>query len=371
MTIGADPDAAGLPRRGAGEPRAAVEAAITRGLARPPCLVSFSGGRDSSAVLATAVAIARREGLPPPIPASYRFAGAPGSHEAEWQEQVVTHLKLADWERLPMGADLDSVGPVAQAVLLRHGPLWPFNAHFHMPVLERAAGGSLLTGIGGDELFGPQLWSSARAVLSGRRRPHPALARSVGLAMAPRPVRRRVLARGHQLRWPWLRPEVDEAINLERADWRCRTPLRWDRGVAWWWGSRSRTVLAASMSALAADAGTQVVHPFLDEPVVAATAHRFGARGPIDRSAAMRALFDDVLPDAVLSRRTKAHFDEAFFSDHSRAFAAGWRGDGVDAALVDPDRLAQAWRRDRPDPRAFLLLQVAWLYTARHEQNDR
>ena len=32
-------------------------------LQRGPCLVSFSGGRDSSAVLAVATAVARREGL--------------------------------------------------------------------------------------------------------------------------------------------------------------------------------------------------------------------------------------------------------------------------------------------------------------------
>ena len=42
---------------------------------------------------------------------------------------------------MPRTDELDSVGPVAQAVLRRHGPLWPFNAHFHMPLLERASGG--------------------------------------------------------------------------------------------------------------------------------------------------------------------------------------------------------------------------------------
>lgn len=361
LTIGADPDAPALPARGSDSPRVAVEDVIRRALARPPCLVSFSGGRDSSAVLATAVVIARREGLALPIPASYHFANAPGSEESEWQEKVVAHLALADWERVPIVSELDSVGPVAQAMLVRHGPLWPFNAHFHVPLLQHASGGSLLTGIGGDELFGPQLWASARTVLSGRRRPRPAHALSVGLALAPHRVRQWELARRHQLRWPWLHPEVDEAINQDRAAWRSRTPLRWNAALAWWWRSRYQTVLSASMRALAADAGTQVVHPFLEESVVGAVAHHFGARGPVDRSAALRELFGDALPDTVVTRRSKAFFDEAFFSDHSRSFVASWRGDGVDTSLVDADRLALAWRAKRPDPRSFLLLQAAWL----------
>jgi asparagine synthase (glutamine-hydrolysing) len=311
-------------------------------------------------VLATAAAVARRDGLPLPIPTTYRFADAPGSHEDDWQEQVVRHVGVPDWQRLPLTAELDTVGPVARSVLVRHGLLWPFNAHFHMPVLERAAGGSLLTGIGGDELFGTQLWSSARALFGGR---HPRRVRlpSVGVALAPRTVRRWALARRRQLRFPWLRPGVEEEVNRRLADWRARTPLPWRGGVAWWWRSRYRTVLAASMDALAAGAGASVVHPFLDPAVVGAVARHFGARGPADRSSALAALFGDVLPEPALSRRSKAHFDDAFISDHARSFAAGWTGTGVDQSLVDPDRLAEEWRSEHPDPRSLLLMQAAWL----------
>jgi asparagine synthase (glutamine-hydrolysing) len=131
--------------------------------------------------------------------------------------------------------------------------------------------------------------------------------------------------------------------------------------VAWWWRSRFHTVLSASMDALAAGAGTQVVHPFMDPSVVGAVTAHFGARGPVDRSAAMRELFGDVLPDPVLTRRSKAWFDEAFVSDESRRFAAGWTGTGVDTSLVDPERLAASWRAERPDPRSLLLMQAAWL----------
>jgi asparagine synthase (glutamine-hydrolysing) len=338
---------------------------VRTALAHPPCLVSFSGGRDSSVVLAVAADVARREGLPLPLPATYRFAGAPASQEDDWQEQVVRHLALPDWERIPLLDELDSVGPVAQAVLRRHGLLWPFNSHFHMPVLQRAAGGALLTGIGGDELFGSQVWSAARAVLSGRRRLRAARALAVGAALGPRPVRRWALARRHQVRWPWLRPEVDADINRRLADWDARTPISWDRGVAWWWRSRYRTVLASSMDALAVDAGTHLVHPFLEPSVVGAVARRVGARGPANRSAAMQALFADVLPDAVLTRRSKAQFNQAFFGEHSRAFVGAWTGSQVDTSLIDPDRLVREWHSDDPDPRSFLLLQSIWLDTLR------
>lgn len=371
LAIGGDPDASPLVISRSVGPRAALEGVVRHALARPPCLVSFSGGRDSSVVLALATRVARREGLAPPVPATYRFAGAAGSREDDWQERVIGHLGIPDWERIPLSGELDSVGPVAQAVLRRHGLLWPFNAHFHVPVLERAAGGSLLTGIGGDELFGSQVWSAARAVLSGRRLLRARRSLAVGAALAPLPMRRWALARRHQVRWPWLRPAVDAQINRTLADWDARTPVSWHRGVAWWWRSRYRSVLAASMGALAADARTHLVNPFLEPSVVGAVARRFGARGPTDRSRAMQVLFADLLPDEVLARRSKAHFDQAFFGDHSRAFVSAWSGGDVDTSLVDPDRLAQQWRSEDPDPRSFLLLQSVWWAALNSEPKGR
>ena len=47
----------------AADPLEALEEAILPALQRAPCLVSFSGGRDSATVLAAAVRLARREGL--------------------------------------------------------------------------------------------------------------------------------------------------------------------------------------------------------------------------------------------------------------------------------------------------------------------
>ena len=361
LVIGPDPEAVPLVTRGWTAPRVVMDDVLRQALARPPCLVSFSGGRDSSAVLAAASLVSRREGLRLPVPVTNRFSAVKSSREDEWQEQVVRHLGLPDWEKLALTDDVDSVGPVAQDVLRRVGLLWPFNAHFHVPMLRRAAGGSLLTGIGGDELFSAHMWGSARLVLTGRRLPRASRAGAIGAALAPRPVRRWALTRRHHMRWPWLRPEVDEAINLQLSDFKARTPIAWAGGVGWWWRSRARTVSVASMEVLAADAGVRIVHPFTEPSVVGAVAGHFGARGPVNRSTAMRALFDDVLPAAVLARTSKAWFNAAFFSDPSRAFVANWTGAGVDPAIVDLDRLLDEWRSERPDARSFLLMQSVWL----------
>ena len=109
-------------------PRAAAEAAILPALRRAPCVVSFSGGRDSSAVLALATHLARREGLPLPIPVTHRFPTAGDTQETEWQEEVVGHLGLDEWVRIEAAGDLDCVGPIATRALRRHGVLWPCNA---------------------------------------------------------------------------------------------------------------------------------------------------------------------------------------------------------------------------------------------------
>ena len=136
--------------------------------------MSFSGGRDSSAVLAVAAHVARREGLPLPVPITHRFPSASDTQETEWQEQVIRHLGLDDWVRIDAAGDLDCVGPVAIETLRRHGLLWPCNAYFHAPIFEAAAGGAVLTGVGGDEAFSPSSWAQAFAVHAPARPARPA-----------------------------------------------------------------------------------------------------------------------------------------------------------------------------------------------------
>jgi len=154
-------------------PLAALERVCVASLDRGCCFVSFSGGRDSSLVLAAATRAARRHGLPLPVPVTNRFPGIDHADETAWQELVIAHLKLTDWVRLDWTDELEVLGAVATRALLRHGVLWPFNAHFHSPLLELAEGGCLLTGIGGDEVMGSSRWARGVAVITGSELPRP------------------------------------------------------------------------------------------------------------------------------------------------------------------------------------------------------
>src|SRR5215471_5458274 len=109
------------------QPRVAFAESMVAALSRPPCVVSFSGGRDSSLVLALAVDVARREGLSLPVPVTVRTAGDADAEELSWQESVVRHLGLDDWDRVAIGEELECIGTEAGQILLRHGVLWPAN----------------------------------------------------------------------------------------------------------------------------------------------------------------------------------------------------------------------------------------------------
>ena len=350
-TDGAPPTA-----RAGTAPLEALEAAIRPALARPPCLVSFSGGRDSSAILAAAAALARREGLPLPIPATNRFSAVAEAGESDWQDRVVRWVRVDDWLRLDFADELDCVGPVATGALRRHGLLYPCNAHFHLPLLAAAAGGSLLTGIGGDEMFGTR--GRAALVASGAARPVPRDVLRLGLALSPRPIRRNVLRR-RSTPLPWLRREAEREVARRWADFAAGEPLRWSAHVRWCSRSRSLRLGLESLDLLAADERVHLVHPFADPTFLAALASWRSV--PADRTAATKALFGALLPTPVATRATKASFDGAFFSTYSREFTEGWNGGGADAGLVDVDWLRENWRSEAPAAQTFLQLQAAWL----------
>ena len=102
------------------------------------------------------------------MPVSFRFPD-PDTHESRWQERVVAHLGLADWIRPELSHELDFVGPLAAAGLRRYGVLYPPNVHLVAALADYAPGGSVLTGAGGDDVFGGWLWHDIGDVLSGRR----------------------------------------------------------------------------------------------------------------------------------------------------------------------------------------------------------
>ncbi len=343
-----------LPRGAALRPAEALEMAVRPAVRSGRCFVSFSGGRDSSAVLAAATTVARREGLALPVPLTIRASEVAKSDESDWQESVVRHLDLADWVRLEVRDDLDAVGPYARRALVRHGLLWPFNAHFHAPMLELATGGTLLTGIGGDEL-----WSAATVdPISTRRRL---------LQLAPGPVRRAALAQRVPIAFPWLRPgAVREARRAAAAD-SAAAPRTAVRRMARLRGMRYTAVGTAALDLLARDAGAAIAHPLLDArlwPALAAAAPRAGFSGV---GAALALTAGHALPAELVSRRTKASFDAVFFNTHSHALAREWTGEGVPGDLVDIAALRRHWLGGKPDSHSLTLMQAAWLAAACRE----
>ena len=336
--------------RGGDGPRAMLEEACLAALERGPCLVSFSGGRDSSLVLAAAANAARREGLPLPVPVTNRFASVAHSHESDWQELVVAELGLTDWLRLELTDELDVVGELATRGLLRHGLLWPFNAHFHAPPLERAKGGTLLTGIGGDELFGSSRWARPAAVLAGAARPRPRDASRLALMAAPPGLRAAALARRAPPAFAWLQPVAARALGRAWAADQAREPVRLAVRLRRLLQRRPISVGLRSLDLLAADAGAEIAHPLLHPRVLAAVAAAGGRAGWTDRTYAMRALFAGLLPDDLLARSGKAHFDGAFWGPDARRFAASWQGEAADPASSTRALSPRSGRSPSPTP---------------------
>ena len=306
------------------------------------------------------MSLARRGGLPPPVPATLRFLAAADTIEDEWQEKVVAHLGLSDWLRVELDDELDPVGPLAVRGLRAHGLLWPFNAHFHMPLLEAARGGSLLTGIGGDEALGESRWVRANQVLGGRVLPRPRDVLTVALALSPQWLRRPVLRRRVPL-LPWLTPAGSRlfaaAMSVREAEEPRDNPAR----LVWWQGLRSLRLGLHALDLLAADVGTKIVHPFADATFASALATSVSRGGPANRGALLEHVFGGLLPPEVYRRRTKAVFDEAFWGPHSRALAERWDGEGADGALVDREALRREWAEPVPDAHTFTILQAAFL----------
>ena len=361
IVFGTVPGAYPVPDGSAASPIEALEQECLLALRRPPCLVSFSGGVDSSLVLAAATHVARREGLPLPVPATNAFPGVPDTDESTWQELVVSHLDLADWVRLVLTDELDVVGPLATRGLLRHGLLWPFNAHFHAPLLEAARGGSVLTGIGGDELFGVPRFGRAFNVLSGRVRPRPRDLARVALWASPGPLRRTLLARRMPAELPWLQPAARRQFARMWAAHEAHEPARLAPRAQRLQASRAFRIGFRSLDLLAEDAGASISHPLASPAFAMAVAHAAPARGFAWRGDAMRALFGELLPERLAARDTKVCFDGAFWGPASRKFSASWDGTGVDPAVVDTERLRREWAEPLPDSHTYLLLQAAWL----------
>ena len=361
MVFGVDDDRSTLPDPDGSTPLQALERELLPALLRPPCMVSFSGGRDSSAVLAAAVKLAKREGLAPPIPVTNVFPEVREADEDEWQQHVVRHLGLTEWLRLQHTDELDLLGPYAQRVLLRHGLVWPFNVHFHLPLLDAARGGSMLTGIGGDELFGAAQRERTAALIAGQLRPRARDLLRVGLALSPHLVRRIVLTRRQPVELPWLRPRAQRRLRGMLAAWSADAPRGLTRRLAWVRSSRYLEVATTALERTAHDTDVLLVHPLLSVRLWAQVAKAAMPLGFVGRSDGMRRLFGDLLPDDICTRTSKALFDDAFWTARTRDCLSSLSGAGVPDEWVDRAALAEHWQQEHPLANSFTLLQAGWL----------
>jgi asparagine synthase (glutamine-hydrolysing) len=345
--------------------RNAIDDAIRPALVDGPCFVTFSGGRDSSAVLAAATDLARREGLPLPIPATKVYPDHPESDESEWQRMVIDHLGLTEWLRVEFRDEHELLGSAAKQSLLLRGLMWPPALQVQSHWYEILGAGSVLTGEGGDEVLASRRITPVR-VLPRRRRPTMANTRRAVRSILPAPMREAAIVRQwSQIPQPWLRPEVRRRALELLAGEMAAQPLRYDKAT--WWIARRRawTVYQHNHARVAADHGITAIDPLLDRGFLAALARLGGRLGFTGRTATMVALFADLLPSEVLRRRSKAAFNGAHAGASLKAFAEDWDGSGVDPDLVDIGNLRREWLSDRPSPTTALLLQNAWLHTKR------
>jgi asparagine synthetase B (glutamine-hydrolysing) len=327
--------------------------------------VAFSGGRDSSAVLAAATTIARAEGLPEPVPVSDRYPGVAEAQEDEWQQQVVDHLKLTEWIRIDYTDENDIVGPTATAGLLKRGLLWPPPVQIKANTLRHIGAGSLLTGEGGDEVFGPRRVASwphlSRRTPVSRRE-------AVGGAIAsalPRVVRAHRIEASfrRQDMQPWLRQDVLSRHLRLFAEDTASEPLDWRAALQWLNRRRGAALGAANYRLVGEEFGVTVVEPLLDSRFLRALGDSVGRFGFDSRTEAMRIVFGDILPDAIVRRSQKASFNSAYMGEATRTFAREWDGSGLDDSFVDTERLRAEWLSERPSALANALLQQAWLRT--------
>ena len=257
-------------------PHAALSSVLLDALAHPPCLVAFSGGRGSSMILAVASAVARSSGLPPPIPITALFPAAAATDERNWQDQVIKYLGLAEWERVEIIDQLDLLGPYSCRLLLVYGNLWPFNVHFSAPLAERAHGGTLVTGSGGDEVFGISRFRRAA------HRPGP----RASVVTHCRPCGRTCAGAAQEMGHPrrvGLVTSVDAArlptTAARRWDrWSADHPVRRDRASReWLWPSRYWQMAMESLALVGQHFGATIVSPFMTAEFVAAAAAAYGS----------------------------------------------------------------------------------------------
>lgn len=321
-----------------------------------PCFVMFSGGRDSSAMLAIGVHVARREGLPEPVPVIARHRHVPESDETAWQEMVLEHLGISN----PIVRELDGeqqvLGDIARFNLRRHGLLWPESMQMQGAVFAGLGPGALVTGEGGDFIIDGLRMGEMRSPFH-RGRPHRREVRRAWRAARPRSIDR--WAKPPDYSPTWLTGPGRETFHhaVSRLSGR---RFRWDRQVAEIMASPASLVVLDNLDGVVREYGL-VPHRTIGHPrFVQAWARDGGPFGFTSRTAAFRFLVGDLLPDAVTGRTSKASFNGARWGAEEDEFARQWDGSGIDPEWVDRDALRADWLSPDRHAAADYLVHVAW-----------
>ncbi|MEK8108225.1 asparagine synthase-related protein [Micromonospora sp. M12] len=306
-------------------------------------MISFSGGLDSSLVLAVAVRAARREGLPDPVPVTWRFTNAPRADESDWQDRVIRTLRVSgSWQILRADDDLDLVGPVARRLLHRYG--WPIRSTCTCTYPRRARHRRL-------------------AVDRRRRRPDPCrvapdsgrLAARSTVAAAPF----RSYPEGLGGAFPWLRPAVARQVHRAfRAEERAE-PRQIQHRIAWHTRRRDLQLTCSALATLAADHRATAIQPLLDEGFLSAlgcwpatAGASVGTRCSGDRPGCPAGRGHRAAPQGSLSRGVSPDPDPGLrplVGRHRRGFGAGGRRSTACAV----ETLANPRRHSQPGPTAL------------------
>jgi hypothetical protein len=334
---------------GCGTAREALEDILLVALQGGRCYVTFSGGRDSSALLAVATHVARREGLPLPVPVTAIYPTAPASEESSWQELVLNHLCIRERLVIEITHQQRLLSKVATDAIRRHGLVWPEAAQLQGALLEQLEpGASVVNGEGGDNV-----------IVGGRAGPLHKLCHTWP------PRRRLLLASGrvlvptrHRSRPPpFYTPTAAETFGRISA-W--KDPLRWNTRTRNARSTPAAQVLFANVEASIAEFGLRPVTPYVHPAFLASLAQEGGWLGFGSRGRVFRHLVGDLLPHQLLFRTSKASFNETRWGDSERQFASTWTGSGVDPTIIDVEKLRADWLTDEPHPQSDFLLHVAW-----------
>lgn len=333
-----------------GSARKVLEDTLRDALTASTCYVAFSGGRDSSALLAVAVEVARREGLPLPVPVTGLYPRAPRSDEAEWQQLVLNHLGMSERIVVQIRDEQRLLGPTATAAIRRHGLVWPEAAQLQGALLAGLeSGASFVSGEGGDNVITGGRAAPLRK-LTHTWPPRRGVLRASGRAVLPRQP---------PIRLPsWY---TDAGVEELRAALRQNDPLRWDIRTRTVLQSSAAQVLFTNVKASIAEFHLRPIVPFVEPSFLAALAREGGLFGFGSRSLTFDHLVGDLLPREIISRATKASFNETRWGKAEREFAESWSGAGIDPTRIDADKLRTEWLSESPAPQSDFLLHLAWV----------